>query len=1549
MLEVMENIDLTPAKEKKNFSKRALLLLAFALGIIGSLLWFIVFYKGFSIRDLFFSEKPPLAVISENKSVLGAQDQDQRPQIQIYSKREGIGGGVIPFSSTDEPSIDLWGAGLSGQAEVSLYEASKESLLDYLVHDKDNKQLHPEFDASRFQFVKSFNFQIDSTKNSNSKLLLPISEAGVWFLRIKIGDTVEDRYIVRSKVGVLVKSGDQELVFWGQDFKSLKSVSSGKLEIYNLLDGKKKINESAFNKDGISKTPISADADIAIFEADNSISLIPLNLQYLNSGSSYKPFKNSQKEKYFIWTDRPLYHPGDTVYFKAILRNEDDVRFSIPSGLSLVKIYSGWDEKKTVFQQNLTISENGTISGEFKLPTDAQKGTYHLKTEILGTEPVGYFSSNTSFDVEYYQKPEAFLNLETDKNELINGNKVTLKFSAKYFFGAPLAQKIVKYKFSSTDYLGFDNYQFGAWYGKQISENQIELDKNGEAIVIFDAKLPQDVSQNQIFSIEAEADDGTGNTLFARKNILVYAGNFDISQESNLYGGKVNDVINFPIALRSQNNSDVSDVSLTAKVHRENWVSYQQKGEKFPLYKKEEEDLPDLNIKTNASGQGVFNFKPTKQGSYKLTVAGKDSVGNLVSKQFYIWISDEFQPYFDDSLKSLTIKQDKSQYLPTERAKLSIYSQVPNRDVFLSLERGRLNRFEVVHVSGNQASLDIPLTSTDMPNIFAQVSSFASNKLDTGSTELIIPASSKQLVVKIENQEKYGPGDTVNLNISTQDNQGNPVSAEVAVWAVDKALYELTDSRLGDVYQSFWKKRYNSTSDSQSLQGINSEMGGMGGGGGGSRSVFKDTAFWNPNVKTDETGKAQISFKLPDNLTTWVISGLGATTDTLAGQTASEIKVSKDIIIHPTVPNIFRIGDEIILSASVQNITEKDQEFDLGLSFDSGDVKTATYTGILVKSFETKEVSFTVLPKLEKPDSKLVFSAISTKDSKLGDIVQINLPTYKFGFWEKRAESGNNDRIYPLKFAPDSDKTKSWVSLNLSKSLGGSLLEEINYLTSYPYTCAEQTASRIIGALQKDKSEPNIDKVIKNSLNRLSQLQSSDGGWSWFGFGQSDIFITSYVVDSLNLAKLSGIKVNNLVLGSAQDFLEGVGSSDPNSISADEQIARAYALSALGSGKGQIFIPPTDNFSPDILALKLLTDIKNGNKTLQENDTSKLLEQAKTQGDEVYWEGGTKEHFGSKNTSTALAARALLAAGADKDILIKALKFLVKSNQSDYWTNTYATSQVLRTVNGYIKALETLNPSFSYAVLLDSTELERSTAGSLPNTSKELVIPLSKIKDLGSSVSVKKTGTGELYSTLLVNEYRTNPNLSALDHGLSLKREYINQRGAQIPLAIGDIVEVKLTLSGLSVEERYGVITDTLPSGLVPINTSFKNQQYQQTPQDFTSGQEVTEDGTVLSLYQVKPGENSFSYKARVVSAGKFLTPPATVSLMYSPEIYGRTQSQTVTVANEKAISPLPGLTPQSQKIQIIIISIAGLIIVVLVILKLRIKIRSKNKPISKP
>lgn len=1656
-------------KQKSNFRESVIrfsLPLLFVFGIIVNILFFRQFFvshhKAVQQNDIASSKNVPL-----EKGVLGRNTQ--APHLYLYGGDHNYSsGGMIALASTDEPAVYMGSYNISGNAEIQLYKANEDALLDYLTHDKEGKQTKKTVQINKFQYITTITQDL---KTNNSKITLPLDEMGIWYIAVKAGNAATNAFVVRSSIAALVKEGDDEFIFWGQDLKSKKSLTDSMIILYNLQDTRKELARIPLNYEGLAKAKLRADADIALIAHQNDRAVIPINLRYLNIGYSYAKFQpNEKRSRYFVFTDRPLYKPGDTVYFKAVLRDDDDARYSIPTGEASVKVFDGYyyegSDEKPLSTKTYPVSPDGTVNGEYKIPENGKTGQYSLAVILPDRETrfsywdYDWSTNVASFDVEFFRKPEYSIDVTTPKTEIIAGDKNIFTISGSYFSGQPLIGQKVSYSVHAADFYEYqylsdkqylssitdNDYRYGFWYGgKEVMKGTVTLDKNGKADIELDTKMNFNKGKSQIFSVEATVIDGTEAPSFSRKNILVYAGEYGIYRKDYSYGTKVNKEFSMPITLVPNKSAvSVGDKQLTAKVQRINWKAFQEPDKKYVSYKKEVEDLPEIKTTTNKEGNTALLFTPEKTGSYNITIESEDDRGNVIAKEFYMYVTSEDESYYsENSDNDLTITGDKQKYQPGETAVFTIFSTIPDRDVFLSMQRGRVDRYKIVHLDGKTGTIQIPLKNTDTPNIYADIDSFSSYDLDSNSINVPVSTDSKKLKVVITpNSKTFGPGETATVDISTTDIKDSPVSADVALWAVDKAIFELSDDKLGNIFDTFWKERNNTTQQAHSLEGIlvnTAEGGGCFAKGttvlmsdgtrkniedvksgdfvltrrendtklvsakvlkthnaqengyliinsnlkvtanhiirvngewkeagsvqigdslinsqgknvtinsiewqrgkftvynleiekyhtyfadgvwvhnqkGTARNAFKDTAYWNPSIHTNSEGKAQIRFTLPDNLTTWTVAGVGATEDTRVGQTTTEIVVTKDIIVRPIVPNILRTDDDIIVGAIVQNFTGSTQKLDVDLTFDSGNVEEPVHSDISLNTDEMRQFNWKIKPSKENEKAKLIFSARSKDDAKLADVVTQGIPVRKFGFEETNAQTGDGVRTFKIKLAPDNDESKSAIKLSLSPTVTGPLITAMNYLIAYPYGCVEQTTSRFVPAViakvnqdmfaeaLKDK---NIDDMIKKGLERLKSLQQDDGGWAWWSWGRSDMYITAYVVEYILQAQQTGINVDQDMLDNAQRFLETDSYFDSKTkkevkYSREDMVVRNYALTLLGEKTKVKKVIYLANLSPDILSLAVMTNYLNGDTNPQSNGLQQLLSSAQNQGDAIFWESGEKNHFGSRDASTALAIRAIILAKGDRSIAAKAAQYLIRNRHTEYWSNTYATAQVSRALVELAKTGSELSPNYTYTVTLDGQAINQGKITDSKQNVNDITIPVSKIKTEGSDLAIMKTGDGQIYSTLFINEFHTDKHAPAVNHGLNIKREYINEKGEEYGLEIGDTAIVKLTISGLKANEQYGVIKDELPAGLIPINQNLKNEQYANNRgYDFyyyMTGTEITENGAVLSLYNVATGEHSYTYKARVISDGTFSVPPATVSLMYAPEISGRSEAQTLTI-----------------------------------------------------
>ncbi len=1580
-----------------------------------------------------------------------------KPSIHISGGKDSYStGGLIALSSKEEPSVEISAYNTSGEVQIDVWEADEQAVLEYLTHDKDGKQTKRIESVDRFKFIGTSKADINGSYGRESKALLPLAETGIYFLKISKGDIAEQAFIIRSSFGAVVKEGDDELIFWSQDFDTKRSLQSGTVTTFNLLDNAVEVTSAGIDGQGVAKLPVSENNDIALVKNDGKLAVVPLNLRYLNYGYSYKEFQRKERQnKFFTFTDRPLYRPGDTIYFKSVVRDDDDARYTLPAGNVTVGLYSGWSEEDKISEKTLTFDEFGTVSGDFKLPETAKTGDYHVKINL--TERI---YSNSYFQVEHFRKPEYSIDVNIPKTTYISKDEMVFTISGSYFSGQPLANQAVKYRVFSGDYYQYEyydetdayflneDYRYGNWWGNSSEQSSMTVTLNhlGKADVTL--KLDNNSNRNRVYSIEAEFDNGSGNPSFVRKNMLVYAGEYDLYRKDyHSYYGSLSQPLDLPLRLVSHVNQPVSNIDLHTNIEVTNWVEERVPEEKYPRYRKVVETVPSISSKTDNQGYATFSFQPTKTGSYTFHVIGTDKRGNTISKDFYAYVTDKNYPYFSSEQDTgLSLQLDKKEYNPTDTATLSIFSNIPNRDIFLTFERNRVNRYQVLSLEGTNGSVEVPLFDTDMPNIYPTLTSFSDDNIDRVSENLKVSTVSKQLQVRIQTDKpSYGPGEVVTARLETSDMAGNPQSADVALWAVDKALFELVSENPKKISETFWSERYANTSTAHSLEGITANVAEMGGcftagtqillangtsspiesikpgdviktrksetnsalvkakvssvhiatvsgilkinnnlevtpehivwlngrwqeignaqigdllfdrqgkkvqiasiewlsgkrtvynleienrhtyfansvwvhnqKGGGGRTVFKDTAYWNPSVRTDTSGRAVLRFKLPDNLTTWVLSAVGDTQATTVGQTRNEIVVSKDVIVRPFLPNIIREQDDLAILTLVQNFTDQDHSFDINLSFDSGDVRDATKSAVFIKSKESVEVTWQVKATKVNPDSKLRFSAIATDNSKLQDVITQQIPVHAYGYLETRGETGYGDASFKPVLAKDSSPEKSSVTLSLSPSLVGMLPTAMQYLVDYPYGCVEQTTSRLMPVLQAKQNpelfadvikDKNLDEMVNKGLDRLRTLQYFDGGWNWWSYGESNPFITAYVVENLVLAKDLGFSVDSEMLQLAESFLSRIDKQ----ITAEDMIPKKYGLALLKSETYKTSRSPVIENSPDLTALAVMTNYLNGVTDPSENGLQKLIAMGKAQGDGLYWEAGKKDRFASKDASTALALRAILLAGtdADREIAVKAARYLTKQHRSHYWSNTYSTVQVIRAITALANTDNEANPNYTYSVTLDNKIVKQGTINSINQKPVQIQVPIANLKPNGSVLSISKQGEGQIYSTLVTKEFHTDRTAKAIDHGMTITREYVNEKGEEYSLGLGDTAIVKLTIGGLGAGDYYGVIADELPAGLIPVVETLKNEQYRDTGSssyDYYAGsKEYTQNGVIISLYQILPGTRTYEYKARVVSHGSFIVPPATTSLMYTPEIYGQSDAYTLTIDKESKIIP---------------------------------------------
>jgi uncharacterized protein YfaS (alpha-2-macroglobulin family) len=1059
----------------------------------------------------------------------------------------------------------------------------------------------------------------------------------------------------------------------------------------------------------------------------------------------------------YLFTDRPIYRPAQTVYFKGIFRGDDDARYSLPTGNAKVNV-TIWDPQgNKVFEDDLSLSDMGTLDGEFDLDEEAALGLYSIEA----TYEEQWF--NAIFQVAEYRKPEFQVEIETDKPEYVQGEKINVTSQATYFFGGPVADAEVSWVVLSADH--FFNYQGKGWwdftdydywhggggsfYGERIADGEGTTDAEGRFTFSLEADIAEEIA-SQRFTLEVTVTDVNNQEVSNRTEAIVHKGLYYIGLRPERYVGQTGrrnqvDVITVDWASEPSPNR-----KLTIVFNEHNWYSVQKQAEDGRFYwEGVVEDVPvfTTTVTTDGDGEGVASFTPEEGGIYKVVASGLDEKGNEVRSSTYMWISGrEYISWRQENNDRIELVADKRQYQVGDTATILIPHpyQGPVK-ALITIERGHIYRYWVQTLETNSEQIEIPITEDLIPNVFVSVivvkgqdetSPLPSFKV--GYVQLPIETTEKELNIALtpdrSPDEHYQPGDRVTYDVDVTDSSGSPVEAEVTLALVDLAVLTLADRVGPDIVDYFWRERGLgvSTASGLTLSGdrvseeLAQEVKGLGGGGGGEefgpvRKRFPDLAYWNARLRTDANGHATVSVDLPDNLTTWRMSAWGVTADTLVGDSIVDIISTKDLLVRTVAPRFFVVGDEAELAAVVHNNT--DEALDVEVRFEAVGVRFASpVQQVSIAANDNVKIVWPVTVE----DVEEVTLRFGARNGGLADAVEITLPVYRYSTPEVVATAGHFDadgqRLEAVALPPSYDPTQGELSAHIDPSLAAGMADGLDYLEHYPYECTEQTVSRFLPnvvtyrafrelGLERPDLEETLPGLVSEGLQRLYNQQHYDGGWGWWVQDDSRPYLTAYVLLGMIEAQRAGFTVDEEVMERAVAYLED-NLSRPQDVQqywqANRQAFVLYVLAEAEEGNLSRTITlfdkrqMLDTFGKAYLAMALgllEPDKPTRVNTLLSDITSEAIVSATG----THWEEAQVDYY-AMNTdtrSTAIVLAALARLDPDNALAPNAVRWLMTVRREGTWETTQETAWAVIALTDWMVATGELEGAYDWHVVVN--------------------------------------------------------------------------------------------------------------------------------------------------------------------------------------------------------------------------------------------------------
>ena len=1337
----------------------------------------------------------------------------------------------------------------------------------------------------------------------NKKIAIGKLPAGVYVASVKPGNLAAQKHLlVVTDMALVSKTAEDRTILYACDILTGSPLEGVKI---SLLD-KLAVKEEGFtDKNGLYETTARYQKATAVKEG---------SFAYLSG--SRPGMAETGRLKSYIYTDRPVYRPGQTVYFKGILREETGDAYKV-ADKKKASVNIRDSQGNSVYETGLDISPAGSFFGSFTLPEEPPLGNYRIHCG----------GDSCTFKVLEYRKPEYSVEITSGKKVYLPGEKISARVKAQYYFGEPVKNAEVRYDVyrriaSRYHYNGDEGYFNGRWgYGMQVLSGKTMTGENGEALV--EIPLGKSYGDEHIYTVEAAVTDSSRREVTARSSARVVPGTFRIDIETEKYLYIPGEDIPVSISV-----SDYDGIPLAGK-DLEMSVGFYTAGKKKSRF----EEISKKSLSTDSSGRAVTIIRTGQAGHFRIYVQGSDRHNNIIAGSRRIWITGAGCPHTWTGRRQMEIILDRQGYRAGDTVRALISSSAADIPLLVSVERSKIYKQELIQMEGHGAIFEFKLEEEHIPNIYITALGVHGKKYYTASRTIDISPEESFLDIQIKSdREKYEPGDKARYEVTTRDFKGRPVPAEISFGLVDESIYGVSGELVPRIEDFFYGRKPNRVSASYSFYEWLYAGAGKDTPGVDIRRDFRDTAYWNPHILTGSDGSASLEVVLPDNLTTWRSTVRGATGETLVGTAVRKIISSKPLVARLITPRFFVEGDRLFIRGVVHNNTEEKLSLEVELSAEGLDVLDTTGKKGYAEAGGEAKIDWQVRVK----DAEKAVITLKALSGKAFDAMELTVPILPYGQEIFQSGSGEVDTLSSDNFFIHPSAIPRTLKLDtyVYPSLVSGLFRNLDYLAKYPYGCVEQTLSRFIPlvyvarALKETGREDlsflagdaeafenmldNMADMANRGFSRLYAAQNGDGGWGWWSGDRSRPYTSAYVFYGLACAEKAGYPADVNRFNRARDFLRAVLKDIENP---DEKTYVLFALAHSGEMEakhaGEIY---EERHALNSYSLSLLTLVYSyrGDK----EKASGLLEELYERKSELtssmsFWKTEKAGYYGWTNSdieATAWALKATIAVDPGRKEIPSIIRYLLWREKAGFWRSTKDTAVCVLAFTDFLSISSELSPSYKITLEANATNVANIpvTRETLKKFSVVTRVPSPLLKaGEENRITLSKEGKGTAYYTHNLSYSTRDAFIESRDEGFKVEREYCRvvkeadekgvyrekcekmDRGTGVKA--GDIIRVKISVTGKE-SYRYIMIEDMLPAGCEITGDTGGN---------WYARREDRDEKVVFFAVLFGEEKREFSYLLRAETPGKYHVLPAKASMMYLPEIWGQSAEKTLTITGK--------------------------------------------------
>ncbi|HLY68295.1 MAG TPA: MG2 domain-containing protein [Puia sp.] len=1339
----------------------------------------------------------------------------------------------------------------------------------------------------------------------------------------------DSRFISLSDIGLIAKQGKEKIIVFANSIQNAKAIDGVNVIAYGANN--QILGMGSTNADGVAEIAYARkefagfSPAMIIAKTASDFNYLPFNTTKVNISRFEVGGKhiNSTGLDAFVYEERDIYRPGEKINFSVVVRDKlwkspgeipVKLKFLLPNGKELRS-----------FRKNL--NEQGSMEENIDIATSAITGSYSLEVYtsndiLLATQP---------FKIEEFVPDRIKVTAKLNKPFLEPTDKSLLMINAVNFFGPPAVDRnyeceiqIKQKAFYSKKY---NNYDFSlanqnSFYDKINREGK--TNKNGDATEEFEVK---DIYRN-IGVLQANfyttVFDETGRPVSKNISADIFTQKtfFGIADDGYWYY-PLNQNVYFGLIALDRDEKLLNGQSAKVEVIKHEYRTVLSKSGDYFRYESQMEDrlIASNNIIVNGEATKYF-FVPRSPGEYELRVYVTGS-NSYASKSFYSYGSwgGENASFEVNNEGQIDIQVDKSSYYSGENVK-ALFKAPFNGRMLVTMETDQVVSYQYVNVDKRSASVELPLTNEDLPNVFITATLIKAH--DISDIPLTVAHGFKN--IKVEEKRRKIPVEIIALQkVRSKTHQKVKVKAEpnsmITLAAVDNGVLQVSDFESPDPYGYFYAKRALEVDAYDIYPLLFPEIKSIVSSTGGDKESdmkkrvnpmpakrFRIMSYWSGIKRANADGEVEFEFDIPQfsgEIRLMAVSYNNAN----FGSKEQRMVVADPLVLSTALPRFLSPKDTVTVPVTVTNTTSRPTTANALLKVRGAlQIIGSAQQSVDLSPNSENRLTFRVAAKPVIGAGRLIVE-INGMNEKFADETEISVrPSASL---QRNTGNGsiNGGNVQSINLSAG-DFIASSISSELvvSKSPVIELTKYLAYLVQYPYGCTEQTVSTAFPQLYygdmadmlhlngSEKATANFN--IQEAIRKIKMRQLYNGGVTlWDGEDIENWWATVYAAHFLIEAQKAGFDVDKSLMETILSYINGrlkkretityyYNRSQNKKIVPKEVIYGLYVLAL--ANKSNISAMNYYKSNPQLLSLDCKYLLSAAYALSGDKNSFREFLPTQFAGEEsVAQTGGS---FYSDIRDESLALNVLIDSDPDNPQIGIMSKHVSAKLKQRYW---YSTQELAFS----FLALGKINR----AAAKSNITAEIKANGKIIGSTNGPDLRLTSLQLKGTDIDISTHGNGKLYYFWETEGISGSGAYKEEDNYLKVRKHFFDRNGRLISgntFKQNDLIIVQITL-----EKSYRndvdniVITDMLPAGF-----EIENPRTKEIPgmdwiknESSPTATDVRDDRINLFV-NAYDDKQTYYYAVRAVSPGIYTMGPVSADAMYNGEYHSYNGGGTIKV-----------------------------------------------------